>query len=208
MNQPIGSSDLIYIKLSSLQAQSLIRDLLCMNQKKVKVFKQENRRWTISKQGTPGNLNDFEDEFDAVVPVIIALCIKQHEIGGCFLDPINKNIGLVQFCDNELFVNTESLLIQLNAKECLLVQNESLVNLDKMLKRCDIIETILPSEEFKNESILPNLLSEQYLPIDSAKYALALKASSALLGYMKVFPVNFRFRMESTVLYIITWSIS
>lgn len=83
-------------------------------------------------------------------PIIMALRVTKRDnnilVGLAFADASNQKIGVSQFLDNDLFSNTESLLIQHGAKECLIPadprgKDDELAKLRVVLERCDVVIT-------------------------------------------------------------------
>ena len=85
-------------------------------------------QWKITKQASPGNLQDIEDELGGQIdsaPIVLAVKVsakatEARNVGVCFADASVRELGVSEFLDNDLYSNFESLLIQLGVKECLL----------------------------------------------------------------------------------------
>lgn len=83
------SSGLAYVTLTRLAAESLIRDLLLEKQHCVEVWSTQagsRRDWSLTRRGSPGQLQDFQDWIEdavdggsAVVPVLAALSLQSQD---------------------------------------------------------------------------------------------------------------------------------
>ncbi|CAI4219585.1 unnamed protein product [Parascedosporium putredinis] len=109
--------------------RQFLREALFKLGKRVEIWSSPNGRmnWKLTKQASPGNLQDVEDEiggqFDSA-PIILAVKVsakasEARSVGVCFADATVRELGVSEFLDNDLYSNFESLLIQLGAKECL-----------------------------------------------------------------------------------------
>lgn len=83
------------------------------------------------RSGSPGQLSDFEDELfrssDAIeVPTILAVVIGsvggEQSVGTAYVDLESRLIGACQFHDDMEYCTLETLIIQLDAKECVIQQ--------------------------------------------------------------------------------------
>ncbi len=76
----------------------------------------------------------------------IATVNSQRTIGTAFADASIRQLGVSEFVDNDLFSNTESLIIQLGVKECVLQTDDKkmdleLAKLKELLERCGAVVT-------------------------------------------------------------------
>lgn len=117
------------VTLSTTVFRNLLREALFRLGKRVEIWESSGKgHWKITKQASPGNLQDVEDElggqFDAA-PIILAVKVsakasEARSVGVCFADASVRELGVSEFLDNDLYSNFESLLIQLGVKECLI----------------------------------------------------------------------------------------
>lgn len=174
-----GQRKLNSVVLRPVLAKSFLRDALTARQLRVEIWSLEDKKsnkWTMQRQASPGNLQDVEDllfvnDDMASAPVVMAVKLQSKGefkmVGVAFADASNREIGVAEFADNDLFSNTEvrarrppqmnltrsqSLLIQLGVKECLLQSDEKkkddggkkdvdLAKLAQILDRCNIVHT-------------------------------------------------------------------
>ena len=124
-----AESGLPSVTMTMTVYRNFLRDALFRLSKRVEIFEATARmQWKVTKQASPGNLQDVEDELGGQVdsaPTILAVKVsaKASEariVGVCFADASVRELGVSEFLDNDLYSNFESLLIQLGVKECLI----------------------------------------------------------------------------------------
>jgi DNA mismatch repair protein MSH2 len=160
--------------------------------------------WKISKQASPGNLQDVEEELGGQIdaaPIILAVKVsarasEARNVGVCFADASVRELGVSEFLDNDLYSNFESLLIQLGVKECLMQVDKSdkdveLAKLRGIIDSCGIAISERPLADFGIKDIeqdLARLLKDERaagtLPQTDLK--LAMGSSAALIKYLGV----------------------
>lgn len=66
-------------------------------------------------------------------------------VGVAFADATNREMGMAECAENDLFTNTESLIIQLGVRECLLPESDGsdydLAKLRGVVDRCGCVVT-------------------------------------------------------------------
>lgn len=209
-------------------AQVLLREALTTKQLRVEIWEPESgsgkkgTKFQLGKEASPGNLQAVEDMlFDSAditsPPIVMAIKFanmpsvpgeksKSRTVGVAFADTTTRVLGVAEFVDNDLFSNTESLVIQLNVKEALVTTGTSSgatdrdVDLNKLkgvLERCSIMVTERKPNEFLSKHIaddLPKLLLPAYVPDSSSAEAsasipqlsltTASSSLSALIAYL------------------------
>lgn len=119
-------------------------------------------RLALILQASPGNLQDVEDllfiNTDILsAPIVMAVKLSnkgsERTVGIAFADASIRQLGVSEFVDNDLFSNTESLVIQLGVKECVLQVDEkqtdlNLVKLKEVIERCGAVITERKAGEF------------------------------------------------------------
>lgn len=160
--------------------------------------------WKCSKQASPGNLQDVEEELGGHIdaaPLILAVKVsakasEARNVGVCFADASIRELGVTEFLDNELYSNFESLLIQLGVKECI-VQSDGLnkdIELGKLrtiADNCGCAITERQAADFGTKDVehdLQRLLRDEksvgMLPQTDLK--LAMGSAAALIKYLGV----------------------
>jgi DNA mismatch repair protein MSH2 len=160
--------------------------------------------WKITKQASPGNLQDIEEElggqFDGA-PIILAVKVlakasEARNVGVCFADASVRELGVSEFLDNDLYSNFESLLIQLGVKECLIQIDKSekdveMSKLKAIIDNCGIAISERSGGDFGTKDIdqdLARLLKDEKaaatLPQTDLK--LAMGSAAALIKYLGV----------------------
>ena len=168
-------------------------------------------QWKVTKQASPGNLQDIEDELGGQVesaPTILAVKVsakasEARNVGVCFADASVRELGVSEFLDNDLYSNLESLLIQLGVKECLIQadgmkKDVELGKLRAIADSCGIAVAERTVGDFGTKDIeqdLTRLLRDERavgtLPQTDLK--LAMGSAAALIKYLGVLsdPSNF-----------------
>lgn len=207
-----------YLPLSESTFSSFLHTLILERNYKVEIYKIENsttNNWKLQKSASPGHLDEIEDllylssnnetnvnsNFELATSSIIAAvklvssAKEGKKIGLAFYDPNTKFLGLSEYPDTELFSNTESILIQLGIKECLIASNTATSNdieyirLTQTIDRCDILITPVNSSTFSSNNSdqdLVTLTNNEHILATSelASMTAALGASNALIMYL------------------------
>lgn len=165
-----------YLTVSPQILSNLIQICLLDLGYKLEIY---DKSWKLLKSASPGNIEPVEDlikqtsESTAGSIVIASLKISfnsntansnnniitaANDLAVSFVDSTNGKIGMLQFSDNEIFSNLESLIIQLSVKELLLPdnldQNTSVFKkLSSVLDRCNVIITLVNSNDYSNKHI-------------------------------------------------------
>ncbi|KAK2873725.1 MutS-like protein [Arthroderma sp. PD_2] len=218
----LGRSDsgLSSVTLSVTVFRSFLREALFRLNKRVQIWSSQGgasgKGWKLSKQASPGNLQDVEEELGGAsggnsmdtAPIILAVKVsakatETRHVGVCFADASVRELGVSEFVDNDLYSNFESLLIQLGVKECLITaegqkKDVELSKLRQIADSCGVAITQRPVSEFGTKDIeqdLSRLLKDErgsaMLPQTDLK--LAMGSAAALIGYLNAMsdPSNF-----------------
>ncbi|KAK4057387.1 MSH2 protein [Microbotryomycetes sp. JL221] len=195
------------VTLSKAVAQSFLRDALTTKQLRIEIFEQAggkgNAKWTLSKSASPGNLGPVEEVLFAhsdmlAAPVILSFKLQVKDniktVGVAFADTSKQQLGVAEFVDNDLFSNTEALLIQLGVKEILLPADEKGTDYDlkkirTLVERCNIVATERKKTAFNasdveqdlNRLLRGNLQASTRPEFDQK---VAMGATAALIAYL------------------------
>ncbi|KAG0635262.1 muts domain V-domain-containing protein [Tuber brumale] len=190
--------------LSVTAYRNFLRECLFQNRRRVEIWGAKLRnKWGITKQASPGNLQDVEDDFAGQIdssPTILAVRIsakgEERNVGVCFADASVRELGVSEFADNDLYSNFESLIIQLGVKECVVQSDEKnkdyeLGKLRGILERCGIVMTFRKASEFSVKDIeqdLSRLLTSEVAAgiLPQVENKLAMAAASALIRYLQL----------------------
>ena len=162
--------------------RNFLREALFRLGKRVEIWETTGRmQWKITKQASPGNLQDIENELGGQMesaPIIIAVKVsakasEARNVGVCFADASVRELGVSEFLDNDLYSNFESLLIQLGAKECLLQvdaqkKDVELAKLRQIADSCGVATSERPAGAFGTKDIeheLARLLRDEVVRI-------------------------------------------
>ena len=83
-------------------------------------------------------------------PIVMAIKLSSKSasrtMGVAFADASVRQLGVSEFVDNDLFSNTESLVIQLGVRECVVQADDKkadfeLSKLKELLERCGVVVT-------------------------------------------------------------------
>ena len=203
----LGKSDngLPSVTMTITVYRNFLRETLFRLGKRIEVWETTGRmQWKITKQASPGNLQDVEDELGGQVdsaPIILAVKVsakasEARNVGVCFADASVRELGVSEFLDNDLYSNFESLLIQLGVKECLLQadaqkKDPELAKLRAIADACGVAVSERTATDFGTRDIeqdLTRLLrgeqSAGTLPQTDLK--LAMGSAAALIKYLGV----------------------
>ncbi|KAI9065630.1 DNA mismatch repair protein [Trametes sanguinea] len=226
-----GRHGLPSVTLSESLAKSFLRDALTSKQLKVEIWVPEAgqgkkaTKFVLDKEASPGNLSAVEDllfvNTDIVsAPIVMAIKIanapvvagnasaKTKTVGVAYADSSTRELGVADFVDNDLFSNTETLIIQLSVKEAIIPTGTAtgtterdfdLKKLKEVLDRCGVVVTERKPSEFTTKSIgddLLRLLNPSSMPSSSSTDAAATlpqlqlptapAALSALVSYLSL----------------------
>lgn len=192
--------------------RNFLREALFRLGKRVEIWESAGRmQWKVTKQASPGNLQDVEDELGGQMdsaPIILAVKVsakasEARNVGVCFADASVRELGVSEFLDNDLYSNFESLLIQLGVKEILLQADThkkdiELGKLRQIADSCGVAVSERTIGDFGTKDIeqdLTRLLRDERaagtLPQTDLK--LAMGSATALIKYLGVLsdPSNF-----------------
>ncbi|KAI9878678.1 MAG: MutS-like protein [Pleopsidium flavum] len=210
----LGKSDsgLPSVTMTITVYRNFLRETLFRLGKRVEIWETTGRmQWKVTKQASPGNLQDIEDELGGQMesaPIILAVKVsakasEARNVGVCFADASVRELGVSEFLDNDLYSNFESLLIQLGVKECLIQadgqkKDVELGKLRAIADSCGIAVAERTVGDFGTKDIeqdLTRLLRDERavgtLPQTDLK--LAMGSAAALIRYLGVLsdPSNF-----------------
>ena len=192
--------------------RNFLREALFRLAKRIEVWETTGRmQWKVTKQASPGNLQDIEDELGGQIdsaPIILAVKVsakasEARNVGVCFADASVRELGVSEFLDNDLYSNFESLLIQLGVKECLVQadgqkKDVELAKLRAIADSCGVAIAERTVGDFGTKDIeqdLARLLRDERaagtLPQTDLK--LVMGSAAALIKYLGVLsdPSNF-----------------
>lgn len=198
-----NDSGLASCTLTPSACKAFLRDALTSKQLRVEVWKpaegvRRGTNWELARQASPGNLQEVEDllflDTDMVAsPIVLALRAKVQDgqcvVGVAYADATNREMGVAEYADNDLFTNTESLLIQLGVKECIMPSDEQntdydLKRLRAVVERCGCVVSDVKRATFSPRTIeqdIPRLLKGTAPQLD---FKIALSSAAALLEYL------------------------
>lgn len=160
--------------------------------------------WKITKQASPGNLQDVEDDLGGhleAAPIILAVKVsakasEARNVGICFADASTRELGVSEFLDNDLYSNFESVLIQLGVKECLVQadgqkKDVELSKLRAIADNCGCAVSERAGADFINKDVehdLTRLLRDDRAAntLPEAEMKLAMSSAAALMRYLGI----------------------
>ncbi|KAM0261287.1 hypothetical protein ACHAQJ_002318 [Trichoderma viride] len=197
--------------------RQFLREALFKLGKRVEIWQSSSGRmnWKCTKQASPGNLQDVEDELGGQIdsaPMIMAVKISARAseargVGVCFADASVRELGVSEFLDNDLYSNFEALLIQLGVRECLIQYDKNekekerdpeLAKIRQVISNCGVALAERPAGDFGIKDIeqdLARLLKDEksvaMLPQTDLK--LAMGSAACLIKYIGALqdPSNF-----------------
>lgn len=200
------------VTLSQTVFRGFLREALFRLGKRIEIWDSTGKnKWSLSKQASPGNLQDVEDELGSqldAAPIILAVRIsakasEARNVGVCFADASVRELGVSEFVDNDVYSNFESLVIQLGVKECLIQYDGSkkdaeLAKLRAIVDNCGCAISERPIADFGNKDIeqdLTRLLRDERAAstLPQTDHKLAMSSAAALIKYLGAMsdPSNF-----------------
>ncbi|KAJ8701458.1 MSH2 protein [Pleurotus ostreatus] len=185
----IGAKSLPSVILRPNMATMMLRDALTTKQLKVEIWVPEpgqskkSTKFRLDKEASPGNLQAVEELLFSSTdlttnPIVMAIKVanapsstgdkaKSKTVGIAFADSNARELGVADFVDNELFSNTESLIIQLSVKEAIVQTGTSsgktdrdveLNTLKSVLDRCGVVITERKPSEFMSKNVAEDVI--------------------------------------------------
>lgn len=209
------------VTMSATVFRNFLREALFRLNKRIEIWVSAGGaagrgQWKLSKQASPGNLQDVEEELGSgggggvmdTAPIILAVKVSARtseakNVGVCFADASVRELGVSEFVDNDVYSNFESLVIQLGVKECVIQADNSrkdtdLGKLRSICDMCGIAITERPAADFGLKDIeqdLARLLRDERsaATLPQTELKLALGAAASLIKYLGVMtdPTNF-----------------
>ncbi|GLB39260.1 putative component of the post-replicative DNA mismatch repair system (MMR) [Lyophyllum shimeji] len=209
-------------------AQMLLREALTVKQLRIEIWEPEPgqgrkcAKFRLAKEASPGNLQEVEDLLFVssdllTTPIVMAIKLasapasagaKVKTVGVAFADTSVRELGVADFVDNDLFSNTESLIIQLSVKEAIVPTGTTsgttdrdidLNKLKAVLDRCGVVISERKPSEFTAKNIaddVPRLLkpsssanvstADATVTIPELSLPTAPSALSALISYLSL----------------------
>ncbi|KZP28118.1 DNA mismatch repair protein [Athelia psychrophila] len=206
-----GTKSLPSVILREVQAKTFLRDVLTSKQLRVEIWTpapgqgKKCAKFELDKEASPGNLQAVEDllfvNSDLLsAPIVMAIKLatsaigtgdkaKTKAVGIAFADTSSRELGVADFVDNDLFSNTESLIIQLSVKEALISTGTTsgktdrdfdLNKLKAVLERCGVVITERKPSEFTTRSIEDDLVRLLAPEASLATTSASVEASMAI----------------------------
>ncbi|WVQ63233.1 uncharacterized protein L199_001384 [Kwoniella botswanensis] len=201
------------VTISTSLTKQFLREALTIKQMRIEIYspeekipgRKDNTRWTLSKSGSPGNLIQledllFNDQSLSSSSVIMSLKLQVKEqskiIGIAYIDNSERLLGVGEFVENDSFGNTESLLIQLGVKECIMQSDDKktdhdLSKLKTLVERCGVIVTERRAADYQARNVeqdLNRLLHESCAGVALPEFdtKIAMSSAAALLIYLNL----------------------
>ncbi|KAF8551428.1 DNA mismatch repair protein [Imleria badia] len=174
------------VTLNYTLGHTFLREALTVKQLRVEIWApapgqgRKASKFVLQKEASPGNLQAVEDllftNSDVLsAPIVVAIKIasatsgekaKTKTVSIAYADTSVREIGAAEFVDNDLFSNTESLIIQLSVKEAIIPTGTAsgttdrdfdLNKLKAVLERCGVVITERKPSEFTTKNILEDV---------------------------------------------------
>ncbi|KAF9226411.1 DNA mismatch repair protein [Gyrodon lividus] len=174
------------VTLSYTLGHAFLREALTVKQLRVEIWMpapgqgKKAAKFVLQKEASPGNLQAVEDLLFAnsdvlSAPIVIAIKIastsgaekaKLKTVSIAYADTSVRELGATEFVDNDLFSNTESLIIQLSVKEAIIPtgtvsgttdRDLDLNKLKAVLERCGVVVTERKPSEFTAKNVVDDM---------------------------------------------------
>lgn len=185
--------------------RTFLREAIFRLGRRIEVMQTSGRnQWQVTKQASPGNLQDIEDDLGGHVesaPIILAVKVsakanEARNVGICFADASARELGVSEFVDNDIYSNFESLIIQLGVKECLIQSNQAkkdpeLHKLKTIAENCNCAVSGIQATDFGSKDIeqdLTRLLRDEKASgtLPQTELKLAMGSAAALIKYLGI----------------------
>ncbi|KAF5806624.1 putative DNA mismatch repair protein MutS, core [Helianthus annuus] len=200
-----GPDALSSVSVSKNMFETIVRDLLLeRTDHSLELYEGSGSNWRLTKRGTPGNLNSFEDILFAKndmqdSPAIVAIIPNFREtgctVGLGYVDLSKRVLGITEFLDDNHFTNVESALVSLGCKECVLpteiTKSSECKPLYDVMSKCGVMVTERKKAEFKGRDLtqdLGRLIKGSNEPVRDlvSSFEHAPMALGALLSYAEL----------------------
>lgn len=162
------------VSISDSRFETLLHYLLVENNYQVEIYTKgkSDNDWKLKSKATPGNLGEFEyiiDKFNhqEVINQNTAALYLDFEglVHFACVNSTNCTISLGSFADNNSYTRLESLIVQLNPKECLLPNGFAKERIKILLRKNNILFSNYipdPNSLKKIENIVKKLVKENF----------------------------------------------
>ncbi|KAG6477118.1 hypothetical protein ZIOFF_066370 [Zingiber officinale] len=200
-----GSDGISSMSVSKSMFESIARDLLLeRTDHTLELYEGSGSNWKLAKTGTPGNINSFEDILfanndmqDSPVTVALFPVFRENQctVGLSFVDMTKRKLGAAEFLDDNQFTNTESVLVALGCRECLIPAECGISiefkALNVALSKCNVLLSERKKSEFKSRDLMQDLSRIIRGPTEPVRdllsdFEYALSALGALISYMEL----------------------
>eukprot|EP00667_Euglena_gracilis_P002281 EG_transcript_2281 len=184
--------------------EEMVTDLLVHRGRKVELWctdaEKKSNTWRCVKRGSPGNMQQFEDvvatERVRDAPVVMAVTFAQEagrvKFGCAYCNPTLRALGVAEFLDADQFLNLETFIIQVGAKECLVLPAGKEPSLEErqvrdVLQRATVVCTEVKKADFAQKDVpgdLQQLLADSVAVMADLELRLALQSMGALLKFL------------------------
>eukprot|EP00055_Hartaetosiga_balthica_P009299 m.36668 g.36668 ORF g.36668 m.36668 type:complete len:907 (-) comp6691_c0_seq1:290-3010(-) len=199
-----GDSKLPSVNMSVMVFENTVRQLLLVDRYRVQVYSNKKGQWILSRKGSPGNVHMFEDVLytngattsASVMAIKLGGSSNDKMVGAAFCDPSACILQVCEFADNQLFSNLEALIVQVGARECLIISEKGNTAYQKaceVVERCNVMVTTRKRSDFANDAIAQDL--SRLLKLSEDQYAemlpelsltTAMDCVSAVVRYLEL----------------------
>ena len=154
----LDNKDDVYVTLTRAQFEMVLRDLVLSMGYSVHIYSGAGGKANYSDKYllakvSPGNYGDYEDilvgvsnsQNAAASPILAAVKSSQSKgiitIGIACIDINTRRFVVLEVNDDEKLANLETILVQLNVKECLLAQGDILT--EKISEVCEMANILV-----------------------------------------------------------------
>eukprot|EP01147_Barroeca_monosierra_P005801 gene5802-7290_t len=130
-----GTEKLPSVNMSQMVFDNTLKELLLIKNYRVEVYanKSKTGKWELTKKASPGNTQMFEDILYAgnmnassiVMAVNVGSRASDKIVGVAFCDTAKNEFRVCEFPDNDQFSNLEALVVQVGARECLMLSDKA-----------------------------------------------------------------------------------
>lgn len=155
------------INVNHAKLLPVLRCALGESKRQVEIYSRGIDCWSLTKKLFPGNEDSIEEilsQTNLLADSMLTLAINFHSnnfVTAAFIDTNSKKISILQYSDNDQLSDTESLIVSIDPKECILRSgsetDSTVLKLQSVLQMCSIPFTFTSKVSWKAQDVEQDL---------------------------------------------------